>query len=32
MDRMLLAELTQQAMSMAGYIDLANAIVYGEAE
>lgn len=32
MTRELLAELTQQAMVMAGYLDLANAIVNGEAE
>jgi hypothetical protein len=30
MDKMLLAELTQQAMVMSGYLDLAHAIVDGE--
>jgi hypothetical protein len=30
MDKMLLAELTQQAMVMSGYLDLAHAIVNGE--
>lgn len=32
MTRELLAQLTEQAMVMAGYYDLANAIVNGEAE
>ena len=32
MTRELLADLTQQAMVMSGYLDLAHAIVDGEAE
>lgn len=32
MDRELLAQLTEQAMIMSGYLDLAHAIVNGEAE
>lgn len=32
MNRELLADLTQQAMVMSGYLDLAHAIVNGEAK